>query len=295
MNYDFSDTLARFSALEFTQWLINSNLIKENQICLLCNKEMLLSIDTSTSDGVKWKCTYNQCTKKRTTLSIRTGSWMANFKIPLKSIIKSIILWSRKLTFVDISKAVQISAPVYIRLRNYLLSKISDYYIENPVRLGGPRVIVQVDETKLNHNVKSHRGRGPIRPAWCLCITDTSSQPATGFATMIPDRTAATIIPIIKRVVRSGSIIHSDEARVYQSLKQNYEHSSVCHKYNFVDPITGVHTQHVESWNNKIKNSIKKVRGVDEDKREDFLKEYMFLEKFKNSAFEQIILLLTVN
>ena len=62
-----------------------------------------------------------------------------------------------------------------------------------------------------------------------------------------------------------------------------------------MDPITGVHTQHVESWNNKIKNSIKKVRGVDEDKRENFLKKYMFLEKFKNSAFEQIILLLTVN
>jgi len=86
---------------------------------------------------------------------------------------------------------------------------------------------------------------------------------------MIKDRTKSTIIPIINQVVRAGSIIHTDEAKVYITLKENYEHSSVCHKYNFVDPESGVHTQHVESYNNKIKAKIKSMRGIDEDKRED--------------------------
>ena len=202
-------------------------------------------------------------------------------------------MWSRNLTFVEIRKSVQISAPVYIRLRKYFIVKINDYYLRNPVKLGGPHCIVQIDETKLNHNVKSHRGRGPIRPAWCLCIVDTSTKPATGFATMIPDRTAGTILPIIELVVRQGSIIHTDEAKVYKALQEKYEHSTVCHKYNFVDPVTGVHTQHVESWNNKIKYSIKNARGVDEDKREDFLKEFIFLDQFRNTSFEQILLLLS--
>lgn len=37
---------------------------------------------------------------------------------------------------------------------------ISKYYGKNPVRLGGGLgTIVQIYETKLNFNVKSHRGR----------------------------------------------------------------------------------------------------------------------------------------
>ena len=69
---------------------------------------------------------------------------------------------------------------------------------------------------------------------------------------------------------------------------QNYEHSTVCHKYNFVDSVTGVHTQHVDSWNNKIKTQIKDMRGMDEDNRSNMLSELIFFGHFKNSTFEQI-------
>ena len=37
------------------------------------------------------------------------------------------------------------------------------------------------------------------------------------------------------------------------------------------------------------------MRGVDEDKREEFLKEIMFLDKFKESSFEKILDLINVN
>jgi len=37
---------------------------------------------------------------------------------------------------------------------------MSDYFDNNPIRLGGPGIVVQVDETKINFNVKSHRGKG---------------------------------------------------------------------------------------------------------------------------------------
>ena len=99
-------------------------------------------------------------------------------------------------------------------------------------------------------NVKSHRGRGPIRPAWYLCIVDTITQSSIGFATMIPSRKATTMVPIIERIVRPGRFIHTNEAKACKLLKDcshGYEHLSVCHKYNFVDPVTGIHTQNVES------------------------------------------------
>ena len=74
-----------------------------------------------------------------------------------------------------------------------------------------------------NHNIKSHRDRG--------------------FATVVPNREANTIIPII---VRPGSIIHTDEARFntrFNNEEYGFTHLTVCHKFNFVDPESGIHTQ----------------------------------------------------
>ena len=83
--------------------------------------------------------------------------------------------------------------------------------------------------------------------------------------------------------MRSGSKIHSDEAKVYKVLGRhlNYEHSWVTHKYYFVDPTTGTHTQNVESYNNKIKKKCKDRNGINEDKRKDFLDEFIFLDNLK--------------
>jgi len=74
-------------------------------------------------------------------------------------------------------------------------------------------------------------------PSWALFIVDTSTQPATCFATLIPNRQTKTIIQIIERIVRPGSIIHTDDAQVYQRLDKSeigYVQETVCHKYYFV-------------------------------------------------------------
>ncbi len=131
----------------------------------------------------------------------------------------------------------------------------------------------------VNHSVKSHRGRGPVVKTWCLCVVDSSFIPAKGYCCVLSDRRATTIIPLIKDVVRSGSIIHTDEFASYNTLEndENYEHHTVCHKYHFVAPDTGVHTQNVESYNNKLKWFIKEQRGVMEKDRPNLCLEFMFL------------------
>ena len=82
------------------------------------------------------------------------------------------------------------------------MEKLCKTIKKNHLWLGEANAIVQIDKTKLNHNVKSHRCRCPILPSWALCIVDTFTQPATGIATLIPDRQTKTIIPISERVVR---------------------------------------------------------------------------------------------
>jgi len=48
---------------------------------------------------------------------------------------------------------------------------------------------------------------------------------------------------------------------------------TVYHKYNFKDPITGVHTQHGESYNKRIKMEIKKRKGIISGQHQDSLLE----------------------
>ncbi|KCZ78823.1 hypothetical protein H311_00141 [Anncaliia algerae PRA109] len=42
-----------------------------------------------------------------------------------------------------------------------------------------------------------------------------------------------------------------------------YIHKNVCHKYNFLNPVDGTHTQSVKPINNSSKYDIKKCKGVE--------------------------------
>ena len=80
---------------------------------------------------------------------------------------------------------------------------------------------------------------------------------------IVENRGAEILLPIIQSVVRPGSIVHSDEWRSYRQIqgRTGLSHRTVNHSINFVEPITGVHTQNIESYWNVKKTLIKKMRG----------------------------------
>jgi transposase-like protein len=113
---------------------------------------------------------------------------------------------------------------------------------------------------------------------------------------LVPSRARTTLIPIIKRHVRSGSTIYSDSWRAYvQSLTtERYHHYPVNHKNNFVDPQTGSHTQHIERYWQTIKGQVWRLRG---NRTEKILKSHLkFIEwtywlgkKTKKGIFGRLI------
>lgn len=81
---------------------------------------------------------------------------------------------------------------------------------------------------------------------------------------LVERRDRATLVPIIQREAELGSVIHSDEWPAYGNLNQlGYQHHTVNHQQNYIDPVTGAHTQGIErSWLDAKIRILKKMRGV---------------------------------
>ena len=97
----------------------------------------------------------------------------------------------------------------------------------------------------------------------------------------------ATLLPIINTHVAPGTTVWSDQWRAYNSvasLSNVTSHSTVNHSVEFVDSVTGVHTQSIESYWNRIKIKIKRMRGCHQDQLASYLDEYMYRERYGRTA-----------
>ena len=89
-------------------------------------------------------------------------------------------------------------------------------------------------------------------------------------------RDRETLIPIIQQECQIGSVIHSDEWPAYRCLRNiGYEHKTVNHQQNYVDPHSGAHTQSIErSWLDAKIDILKKKRGVPQQHLQSHLDHY---------------------
>jgi hypothetical protein len=69
--------------------------------------------------------------------------------------------------------------------------------LSTPVELGGPGVIVQIDESLFNHKSKCNRGRRASKEQSAFGLADTSSKPAITYMETVDKRDATTLLPIM--------------------------------------------------------------------------------------------------
>ena len=123
---------------------------------------------------------------------------------------------------------------------------------------------VEVDESLFTRR-KNHQRR--VLPqqwvfgGWCRETKES-------FMYTVPDRSAPTLLPIIQNAIRPGTTIMSDLWRAYGGIGaiqgMGFDHLTVNHSVNFVDPITGAQTRRAELSTATMSRQIKtfEFRGV---------------------------------
>lgn len=126
-------------------------------------------------------------------------------------------------------------------------------------------------------------------------MVDTSHSPSLGYMEIVNCRDAATLLPIIQAHVAPGTVVHSDQWSSYSrvaSLPNVSSHGVVNHTLHFVDPTTGVHTQAVESYWNRVKGKLKRMKGCTAAQLASYLDEFMWKERYgagRRQAFVNIM------
>ena len=100
------------------------------------------------------------------------------------------------------------------------------------------------------------------------------------FLIPIKDRTADTLIPLIKQYIRPGTTIMTDCWKSYSTLQEEgYIHGTVNHSYEFVNSVTGDNTQMIESTWRVVKQSLPNF-GTTKEQYESYFEEFMFRRKY---------------
>ncbi|ODM92408.1 putative transposase-like protein [Orchesella cincta] len=156
-----------------------------------------------------------------------------------------------------------------------------DVVAEMNICIGGDGLHVEIDETHIFKR-KYNRGRQlATEHVWVFGGICRESKEA--FLQVVPDRSGNTLWPIIQQRVHPGTIIMTDSARVYASLHQanrgGYEHYSVNHRRNFVDPNdANVHTNTVERQWGLLKGML--TGCMNEERLDVYLGEYIYRRQY---------------
>ncbi len=210
---------------------------------------------------------------------MRSESILSGKKLSFKTFLTLLFYLSiRSLSNVEVSALVGISTKAVGEWRTMISNAVTDWFLRNSSPLGGPGKIVEIDEAKFG---KRKFNKGAYREGmWVLGGVDRE----TGQCFLVPcpgnQRDGPTLLPIIQRWVLPGSIVYTDEWGAYNSLTaRGYTHDSVNHSIQFVDPLTGVHTNTQEGLWHHVKRQM-----VGSHDLEAVLLDFMFRRRFNATA-----------
>jgi hypothetical protein len=235
------------------QWLKDIGLLASETLCPMCRTPMMWTPCKDRSDGFKYECRGGQAPKRhRVEQSIRRGSWFEKNNLTLQEIMKITYWWCADLRENQIKAQLRINPNTIVDWSMFCREICELSIIRRSEQLGGEGVRVQIDQTKVGKR-KYHRGH-LVEGQWVFGAIEEDSRKC--FIAPVEDRTENTLVSLIRKWVKPGSIIVSDCWKGYINLnKYGYVHETVNHSQEFVNDAGG-HTNKIEGHWRQLKSSL---------------------------------------
>lgn len=260
-----------------------------------CGKHMCLKRTNDSSDLYVWRCrrihkivdngkTY---TTKDVKVSIRHMSWLIDTKLPLTTVTELIYLWSQAFSVDEIIHELRVSRRTVIEWTIFFRECCFTTMMDRSQQIGGNGVEVEIDESKFGKR-KYYRGHR-VEGQWVFGGREKYDKSKV-FMVPVMNRKQCTLLPIIKKWIHPGSIIHSDCWKAYNKLgKLGYTHVTVNHSKEFVNECNAACTNGIESDWRHAKVTMPRY-GVHRGMHAAYLAEFMWRRKYCNEdKFVQLL------
>lgn len=260
------------------EYLINKNILKSDRSCPHCKIPMRIKVHEG-----RFRCPTKSCRKA---ISIRKDSFFENHKLHCSKILFMSYLWLSKVPTKSIIKMTGCSSDTICSLQHQFRSLLTESLtIENTI-IGGEGIIVEIDESKIGKR-KHNRGHH-VDGAWIVGGIERTDEKKI-FLVEVTDRSSKTLIDIIIKHVRPGTIIYTDMWKGYNKISENdYIHNCVNHSISFKDPETGIHTNTIEGLWNGLKIQIK-PRNRTKTNVNEYIMEFIWRRNYKHSIWESFL------
>ena len=219
----------------------------------------------------RWRCPQKKCRKQK---QLKSGSWLHGTHLSYRQVILFLYCWANKYTSIKFAeKELDIKHCATVDWNNYLREVCAQFLLANPKKIGGKGYTVEIDESlfvRRKHNKGRDVGQQWVFGGICRETGDC-------FLFAVDTRSKEQLLPIIESSILPESKIISDEWKAYKDIsKLGYEHQTVKHCENFVDPSTGACTNMVEGMWNLAKSENKKRWGTHRTLIDSYLCEFMW-------------------
>ncbi len=177
------------SAINFLQE--RDTLRKTAPRCAICQRSMSF-IRQGANREKMWRCPTHKAQK----LSLRHGSFWQRSHVPLRKAIELLYFWSLETPVTRVAAETGLSERTCIQWYAFFRDVCSNWLLRNQVQIGGPGVVVQIDESVIARR-KYNRGHA-VKERWVFDgVCPTSGR---GFLELVPDRSAPTLLPLVEKV-----------------------------------------------------------------------------------------------
>ena len=226
-------------------------------------------------------------TVKDVKVSIRHNSWLVDTKLELEIVLEFIYLWSQGFSASEIKHELKISNKTITEWTHFLRESCIYSVMENSSSIGGNGIEVEIDESKFGKR-KYHRGHR-VEGQWVFGGREKYNKKQI-FMIPVHNRKESTLIPIIKKWIKPGSIIHSDCWKAYSKLSIiGYTHVTVNHSKEFINKSSAACTNAIESdWRHAKLKMLS--YGTHIGDHAGYLAEFMWRRKYHDTdKFEQLL------